>query len=640
MQYQIGDRIGGEYEIRHIFGGEGKSGMGIVYECYDYETKSVFALKTFQDKYLSSKKMIDNFKKEAFAWNYLGRHPYIVWALHVLELDYRLFVVCEFIIPDDMGRNKLTHYFNGSISLKQTLSWSIQFCHGMEYAYSKGVTPHRDIKPDNIMITTNGIAKITDFGLAGLWANAEMAGELKELMDENRSGFTFIKVAKEKVVCGTQSWMAPEQFDGETDDKSDIYSFGVVMYQMASGGKLPFYPQAGDTWEIAHKTYPVLRIDSKLFPSIEKCLRKKPGERYKAFDELRKSLEDLYRIETGKEIVLDDPFTIESSTNSWEFVNKGSSLIYLRLFDEAIKECRSAIEIDSENPKAHFNLGIALKATGFVDKAIKEFKETLRIDPEHHLAHNNLGTALYDKGLLDEAIQEYRKAINTHPEHSMAYSNLGRALYKKGLLGEAIKEWCKAIEIYPDNAEAHNNLGVAFEIKGLIDEAIKEYKEAIRINHEFAEAHDNLGVAYKDKGLLNEAINEWREAIRINPEYAESHNNLGAALYAKGFLDEAIIEWEIVIRIDPDHAMAHGNVGAALCKKGLIDDGIKELKEAIRINPKYADAYKNLGIALHMKGLEYEAIEAFENFVRYAPPEIAELVEKVKEVIGQLKNRR
>lgn len=93
-EYNIGDRIGGKYKIYRILGGEGKSGMGIVYICLINDQK-VCALKTFQAKYLCSKEMKDSFKREALAWVNLEKHPYIVRAVAVEELDYRLFIVLD-----------------------------------------------------------------------------------------------------------------------------------------------------------------------------------------------------------------------------------------------------------------------------------------------------------------------------------------------------------------------------------------------------------------------------------------------------------------------------------------------------------------------------------------------------------------
>lgn len=382
--------------------------------------------------------------------------------------------------------------------------------------------------------------KITDFGLAGLWAEAELAGELKELMDEERKGLSFIKLARDRVVAGTPPWMAPEQFEGEADVRSDIYSFGIVMYQMANKGGLPFSPKIGDSWEIAHQTYPVPKLNSKLFPMIERCLKKRPGERYQGFDELRRALERLYEEEFTKKT--------------------------------------------GEKPPSP------------PGKVVLEAWE-----------HVNIGVSLANLGLLDEAIGEHQEAIRINPGH----------------------------------AGAHNNLGVALKLKGLLDEAIREWQEAIQINPEFAEVHCNLGVnLYYNKGFLDEAIREYQEAIRINPEYADTHFNLGNALTAKGLLDEAIKEYQEALRINPMLTEAHYNLGVDLNAKGFIDEAMGEWREAIRINPEFAPAHFNLGVGLEYKGLIDEAIKAYENFLKYAPPQYTGQVERIRQVIKQLKGQR
>jgi serine/threonine protein kinase len=130
--YKIGDCIAGQYQIQQIHGGEGKSGMGVLYICYDSDSKRFVALKTFQDKYLESTRMKDNFRKEALLWISLEAHPYIVRAYWVQELEHRMFISCEYIAADHKGRNNLSHYLGSPVSLQQVLAWSIQFCHGID----------------------------------------------------------------------------------------------------------------------------------------------------------------------------------------------------------------------------------------------------------------------------------------------------------------------------------------------------------------------------------------------------------------------------------------------------------------------------------------------------------------------------
>ncbi|MCJ7434991.1 MAG: protein kinase, partial [Anaerolineales bacterium] len=198
LKWRKGDLIANRYEIFKILGGEGKSGMGIVYICYDHEHKNLFALKTFQDNYLISKGAQEQFKKEALVWTHLEKYPYIVKAHWVDKLSGRLFIVLEYVAPDESGRNALTHYLE-KLSFVQTLKFAIQFCYGMEYAYSKGIDVHRDIKPDNIMITLNQMVKITDFGLAKSLSEIET---VENIGIEPGNKLTIFK-SQGKGVCGT-----------------------------------------------------------------------------------------------------------------------------------------------------------------------------------------------------------------------------------------------------------------------------------------------------------------------------------------------------------------------------------------------------------------------------------------------------
>src|SRR5450830_19499 len=164
--YKKGDFIGQKYEVYRILD---KGGCGVVYLVYSHELGEVYALKTFLDKYLANQEIRKRFHKEASVWVELGRHPYLVHAYFVDEISGRFYISMEYITPNRDQLNSLDGYLQRQPpDLVQTLRWAIQICHGMEYAYSKGLRAHRDLKPANIMITQDKTAKITVFGLAGV----------------------------------------------------------------------------------------------------------------------------------------------------------------------------------------------------------------------------------------------------------------------------------------------------------------------------------------------------------------------------------------------------------------------------------------------------------------------------------------
>src|ERR1039457_4252399 len=170
--YRKGDLIGGEYEV---LGTLGKGGFGHVYLVRHCKLGVVYALKTFRDEFLDDPKARESFKKEALLWVNLEDHPFILSANVVVEISGRLFVFMEHIASDAQGRVNLADHLvqtAGPLDTRQTLKWAIQFCLGMEHAGAHGIQCHRDIKPANILITQDGILKISDFGLA---AAAELA---------------------------------------------------------------------------------------------------------------------------------------------------------------------------------------------------------------------------------------------------------------------------------------------------------------------------------------------------------------------------------------------------------------------------------------------------------------------------------
>jgi serine/threonine protein kinase len=403
--YKKGDFIGQRYEVDGILG---KGGFGVVYlvnRIDSHGTSHVYALKTFLDEFLADQEVRRRFQKETSVWVELGSHPYLVHAYFVDQISGRLYIAMEYIAPNEEGLNSLEGYLQRQPpDLAQSLRWAIQVCRGMEYAYSKGVRSHRDLKPANIMITQDKTAKITDFGLAGVLTESP-AIDATGLGASGLSGQTMLGTG-----LGTPTHMAPEQFDNAAgcDERSDIYSFGIVLYQMAAGGRLPFLVPVGADWHgmrQLHRESPVPRLDSPLFPIIRRCLEKSPANRYQTFKEVRNNLEPLLYHQTGEVII--PPQVKELET--WEWVNKGISLLHLGRHEEAIRCCDKALELDPRSAAAWCNKGANLDSLGRHEEAILCFDKALELDPCDC-------KTWFSKALVADRLSQWRDAARSYQQ--------------------------------------------------------------------------------------------------------------------------------------------------------------------------------------------------------------------------------
>jgi tetratricopeptide (TPR) repeat protein len=154
-----------------------------------------------------------------------------------------------------------------------------------------------------------------------------------------------------------------------------------------------------------------------------------------------------------------------------------------------------AIEKYPDNPRAHANLGVALRAIGKTDQAIQHYREALRIEPRSCNALINLGNALRQQGKLDEAVEKYRLAVETSPNNPDAQLMLGTAYYEQNKLDDAVRQYQEALRIKPAFAHAHYCLGLALEAQGRADQAIGEYSAVLAIQPNHAEAQKAMKMA-------------------------------------------------------------------------------------------------------------------------------------------------
>ncbi|HLE63793.1 MAG TPA: serine/threonine-protein kinase, partial [Pyrinomonadaceae bacterium] len=258
--------------------------MGEVYLAEDTRLDRKVALKILPPQFAEDKDRMSRFVREAKSASALN-HPNIITIHEIGEAEGTHFIATEFIDGKTLNQYAKTNPLN----FKSALEIAIQITSALDEAHSAGIV-HRDIKPDNVMIRPNGLVKILDFGIAKLSTTNNQQG-----VDEEAA--TAIKGTIPGMIIGTANYMSPEQAKGkEVDARTDIFSFGVVLYEMISGG-LPF---EGETalemiGAILHKEPLPLNaeVPTEIKNIINKCLQKDRSERYQTIKDVCNDLKPL-----------------------------------------------------------------------------------------------------------------------------------------------------------------------------------------------------------------------------------------------------------------------------------------------------------------------------------------------------------
>jgi serine/threonine protein kinase len=595
----------------------GEGGMGVVWKAVDTALDREVAVKLLPESVATDPDRLSRFRREAKAVAALN-HPNIVTIHSVEEADGIPFFTMELV----EGESLQGLLAQGELPVKRILELAIPVADALAAAQGKGIT-HRDIKPANVMVTRDGRVKVLDFGLARLRRDAD-PGLLSRADTETLEG----------VVLGTAPYMSPEQALGKPlDHRSDIFSFGIVLYEMATGTR----PFAGET--AAAVVSSILRdvpqsVDS-LRPGlpqglgrlIARCLEKEPARRYQSAGDLRNDLEDLTR-ETG------------STPSPPAGPRPRPGRLRPRLAAAAAAATLLAVSLilaGNRNLLRRFGSS-AVTGPAIQSLAVLPFENLMRDPAQEYVVqgvHDALIADLSKTGALRvisrTSVMRYRDSRKPVPEiarelgvDAVVEGSVLRAEGRLRIIAQLISGrtdqhlWAETYD-----RDAGNVLGSSSEIAQAIAQQIHlVLTPAVRTRLSSARkaAPEVEETLLRARFLLNQMTREnhetvlelFRRATELDPSFAPSFAGLGGAEFLGGFagfapLDDSMGRAEAAARkaleLDEQVAQAHSVLGFIRLYYRWDWKGAEgEFRRALELNPNDPSAHHGLADCLLVTG--------------------------------------
>jgi serine/threonine-protein kinase len=570
--------------------------MGEVYLARDTRLDRRVAVKVLSPRVAGDAQLRERFEREAHLVSRLA-HPNLCTLFDIGQHDGTDFLVMEYL----EGETLAAKLASGPLPIGQGLDYAVQIADGLAKAHAAGVL-HRDLKPANVMITTDGIAKLLDFGLAKRFSADE--GEATALVSMTGQGF----------VIGTIAYMAPEQTQGQQADvRSDVFSFGAMLYEMFTGQR-PF--DGGNLISTIRRINdeeprPMRAFRPDMPPELEAivttALKKHPDQRFQSAGELRLRVRDA----AGRTLsVSSATIPRPKPAGRWKPVALAATAVAavvsaIALFAYSRPPGKTAPR--PEPPSAAVPGSVPATAIDWVRFGQTELRR-------------------YDRAEnIDRAVDAFSKAAALDRGSAIAHAGLAMAYSQKDsrtpdpqwkrLAAESAR---RALEANPDLAVAHLAKGIVLMREGRSEEALKELQVAHDADPRNSDTERWIGDYYTTVNDTAKAEDALRRAIDLAPNDWIPYQYFGRFLYRTARYEEAAKMWERADELAPDNVLVLRNLAAVYHQLNRTDEGIAKLQRSLEIQPN-ATSYANLGTMRFFQGRYTDAAAAFEKAVELNP---------------------